>query len=158
MLPWCVWRSQAAGCCRQAWWKWLLVLVRWSVRGEESLQTDLCTSQWYWRSARGPGAQRGGLVVPLASLPNVGGNGSNKKYIGVCRQGGVTKVLMRNIPSSVLALLHPPELPLLSRVIQERVPLLCPRGRCLMVDNYNHRLLFSGQSNNEKFPCCLPMK
>lgn len=48
---------------------------------------------------------------------------------------------MQNIPSLVLALAHPPELQLLSRVIQEWVSLLCARSICLMVDNYNHSLI-----------------
>jgi len=78
-------------------------------------------------------------VVPLASLPNIGGN---KKYLGMCRKSEITKILVQNIPPLVYGLPHPLELPLFSRAVQQRVSLLCTRGRCLMVDSYNHSLLF----------------
>lgn len=97
-------------------------------------------------------------VVPLTSLSNTGSNRSKKKYSGVWRQGGIIKVLRKNIPFLVFALPQPLELALLSGVLQEWVSLLCTRGRCLMVCSYNHSLLFTQQSNNEKFPCYLPMK
>lgn len=74
-------------------------------------------------------------VVPLASLPNTGGSGSNKKNLGMCRQGGITRILMRSVSYLVFALPHPPELPVISRVVQEWVSLLCARGKCLMVGN-----------------------